>query len=150
MIIITGLSGWRSSKYLLGSQCSGAGRVRPPPLGGRGGRSRDGSLQSWRRTARRGGVCDGHTGVQGGDQSLKPEPWLSTTMHPKSRVKKSMGQVPCDAAYLWNLKHIDTSELNYKTRNRLTENDLMLTGGESGGGVHWEPGINRYIRLYIK
>ena len=47
-------------------------------------------------------------------------------------------------------KKDDTNELNYKTINRLTENDLMVTGGASRGGVHWELGINRYTRLYIK
>ena len=84
---------------------------------------------------------------------MKLEPRLSATTHPKSGVKKSIGQMTCDVTYLWNLekkKKDDTNELNYKTRNRLTENDLMVTGGASRGGVHWELGINRYTRLYIK
>ena len=38
-----------------------------------------------------------------------------------------------------------------QNRNRLTdiENKLMVTKGESGGGINWEFGINCYTLLYI-
>ena len=38
-------------------------------------------------------------------------------------------------SYMWKLKRNDTNELTYKTANILTdfENELMVTGGKSGG-----------------
>ena len=124
----------------LSSQHSGAGRARPPTLRGWGGPSRDGSPWSWQRAARRGGVCDGHTGVQGGDQSLKPEPRLSATMHPKSRIKKSIGQVPRDAAYLWNLKNMIQKNLITKQETDSQRTILWLPEGKVGEGYigNWE------------
>ena len=52
---------------------------------------------------------------------------------------------------MWNQKIKDTNELIYKT-NRLTdlENKLMVTKRESGEGINWEFGINRYTLLYVK
>ena len=51
---------------------------------------------------------------------------------------------------MWNLNY-DASELIYKT-SRLTdiEKKFRVTKGESGGGINWEYGINRYTLPYIK
>ena len=51
---------------------------------------------------------------------------------------------------MWNLKN-NTKELIWKT-NRLTdiEKKLMITKGESKGGIYSEFGINRYTLPYVK
>ena len=53
------------------------------------------------------------------------------------------------------IKHITPGwyKLTYlQNRNRVTdvENKLMVTKGESGGGINWEIGIDICTLLYIK
>ena len=43
-------------------------------------------------------------------------------------------QISCDITHMWNLKY-DTNELIFKTEtDSQTENKLMVTKGERGGG----------------
>ena len=45
----------------------------------------------------------------------------------------------------------ETNELFYKAEiDSQTENKLMVTKRESGEGINWEFGINRYTLLYVK
>ena len=56
-----------------------------------------------------------------------------------------------DITYMWNLKK--WYKWSYlQNRNRVTdiENKLMVTKGESGGGISWDIGIDIYTLLYIK
>ena len=71
---------------------------------------------------------------------MKPEPRLSATMHPKSRIKKSIGQVPRDAAYLWNLKNMIQKNLITKQETDSQRTILWLPEGKVGEGYigNWE------------
>ena len=37
--------------------------------------------------------------------------------------------------YMWNLKRIDTNEIDYKTETQDLENELMVAGGKGWLGV---------------
>lgn len=101
IIIITGLSGWRKSKYLPGFQQLRCRLSAPAAHRGPGRPVRHGSLpelQQQRKPAEVG--CVTATRVQGVTKSLKAgAPALSHHAY-KSGVKKSTGQMPCHVAYL--------------------------------------------------
>ena len=60
-------------------------------------------------------------------------------------------QISYDIAYMWNLKK--WYKWTYlQNRNRVTdvEHKLMVTKGESGGGINWEIGIDIWHSRHIK
>ena len=68
---------------------------------------------------------------------MKLEPRLSATTHPKSGVKKSIGQMTCDVTYLWNLekkKKMIQMNLITKLETDSQRTILWLLEGQAGEG----------------
>ena len=73
--------------------------------------------------------------------------------HSKRSMSDRETWISYDIAYMWNLKN-GTNELIYKTEIVTNVETVMVTrgesGGEVGGGINWEIGIDIYTLLYIK